>query len=630
MHIAGMSFEVHFHHGGGFIDEDDEYRGGSVHVEFDCDIDRWSYFEAMSIVNDLGYSSIMRLWWKTDGPHSADGLREIKEDGDAMAFANDAIQNNGKGEIFVTEVVENYGTPSQGVHHIVAPPPPPNLSTTASILSKLLNGVAQTCGVNMNSEGGGNVSAEGNEVNEDNDVIFIGEGWVGDDGGDVTVDVDGDVGVGDVNRDVDGEVAVDGPKGDHVNDNGDTGIVGEGVGDAEDGGSEEESDHGVMFEDSEEDRALGLDDGFGDEVGNAEHNNETLEELIVSKKKKKPVGVVGGSGQGGGSAQHGLSAHDLSDDYMSEELDSAEEGDSDGEDKCKGVFPRFRKEELDKKYKFKLGMEFKSLKQFKKAILKWSVLNGREVRFAKNDKVRVRAVCKGNCGFTALVSRVGDSHTYRMKTLVDRHTCGRVFANKNAKSKWVAKGVMDRIMGGSDVSLAEIIQDVRRNYATGITVWSAWKAKQIARGIVEGDALKQYTLLWSYCAELKRACAGNTCRLEVERPCPSVPPKFGSFYFCFDGCKRGFLAGCRPFVGVDGCHLKTKYGGQLLIAVGRDPNDQYYPLAFAVVENETKESWRWFLTLLLQDIEEDRRWVFISDQQKVHVSTIIVIVKLYI
>ncbi|GAU15822.1 hypothetical protein TSUD_236380 [Trifolium subterraneum] len=50
--------------------------------------------------------------------------------------------------------------------------------------------------------------------------------------------------------------------------------------------------------------------------------------------------------------------------------------------------------------------------------------------------------------------------------------------------------------------------------------------------------------------------------------------------------------------------------------LGRDANDQYYPLAFGVVENETKDSWRWFLTLLLEDIGREKRRVFISDQQK--------------
>jgi len=67
------------------------------------------------------------------------------------------------------------------------------------------------------------------------------------------------------------------------------------------------------------------------------------------------------------------------------------------------------------------------------------------------------------------------------------------------------------------------------------------------------------------------------------------------------------MSGCRPFIGVDGCHLKTMYGGILLVVVGRDANDQYYPLTFGVVENETNDAWRWFLTLILNDIGTDMR-----------------------
>jgi len=52
-----------------------------------------------------------------------------------------------------------------------------------------------------------------------------------------------------------------------------------------------------------------------------------------------------------------------------------------------------------------------------------------------------------------------------------------------------------------------------------------------------------------------------------------------------------------------------------LIAVRRDPNDQYLPLAFVVVENEINDSWKWFLELLVQDIGEIdvNKWIFISD-----------------
>jgi hypothetical protein len=62
-----------------------------------------------------------------------------------------------------------------------------------------------------------------------------------------------------------------------------------------------------------------------------------------------------------------------------------------------------------------------------------------------------------------------------------------------------------------------------------------------------------------------------------------------------------------------------------LVAVGRDTNDQYFPLAFGVVETETKDSWSWFLQLLLEDVGQDKRYVFISYQQKVLISIAFII-----
>ena len=84
-------------------------------------------------------------------------------------------------------------------------------------------------------------------------------------------------------------------------------------------------------------------------------------------------------------------------------------------------------------------------------------------------------------------------------------------------------------------------------------------------------------------------------------------PHFERLYICLEGCKKGFLAGCRPFIDLDACHLKNKSGGQLIIAVYRDPSEEYFPLAYAVVEAETKDSWTWFLNLLLADIGQNKR-----------------------
>uniref|UniRef100_A0A453N7U3 MULE transposase domain-containing protein n=1 Tax=Aegilops tauschii subsp. strangulata TaxID=200361 RepID=A0A453N7U3_AEGTS len=44
-----------------------------------------------------------------------------------------------------------------------------------------------------------------------------------------------------------------------------------------------------------------------------------------------------------------------------------------------------------------------------------------------------------------------------------------------------------------------------------------------------------------------------------------------------------------------------------------------YPVAWAVVEKETTETWKWFIGLLIKDLDindQGAGWVFISDQQK--------------
>ena len=53
--------------------------------------------------------------------------------------------------------------------------------------------------------------------------------------------------------------------------------------------------------------------------------------------------------------------------------------------------------------------------------------------------------------------------------------------------------------------------------------------------------------------------------------------------------------------------LKTKLGRQLITTVARDPNEEYFLLAYAVVEAETKDSWTWFKNLLLADIGQNTR-----------------------
>uniref|UniRef100_J3MNJ6 SWIM-type domain-containing protein n=1 Tax=Oryza brachyantha TaxID=4533 RepID=J3MNJ6_ORYBR len=65
-------------------------------------------------------------------------------------------------------------------------------------------------------------------------------------------------------------------------------------------------------------------------------------------------------------------------------------------------------------------------------------------------------------------------------------------------------------------------------------------------------------------------------------------------FWAFAECIRSFMC-CRPVICVKGTPLCGKYQGVLLTALAFDANDHSIPVAFAVVEGESMESWLWFL-----------------------------------
>ena len=162
------------------------------------------------------------------------------------------------------------------------------------------------------------------------------------------------------------------------------------------------------------------------------------------------------------------------------------------------------------------------------------------------------------------------------------------------------------------------IQDaVHEKFTLNITPGKASRAREKAREYVDGAHTQQYNQLWEYYEELRKASPGSTILMKVhtfnegdlaaKMDLICEVPYFKRLYICLEGCKKGFIAGCRPIIELDACHLKTKLGGQLITVVARDPNEEYFPLTYAVVEAETKDSWTWFINLLHADIGQNTR-----------------------
>ena len=72
-----------------------------------------------------------------------------------------------------------------------------------------------------------------------------------------------------------------------------------------------------------------------------------------------------------------------------------------------------------------------------------------------------------------------------------------------------------------------------------------------------------------------------------------------------------------PVILVDGTFLTGKHRGTLMMAIAVDPEGQLVPVAFALAESETNDSWSWFMKLVRVNVLGPPRQVcMISDRHR--------------
>ncbi|XP_073125313.1 uncharacterized protein [Henckelia pumila] len=143
-----------------------------------------------------------------------------------------------------------------------------------------------------------------------------------------------------------------------------------------------------------------------------------------------------------------------------------------------------------------------------------------------------------------------------------------------------------------------ILKDIQRDFGVELSYHKAWKGKELSMHDIHGVDDEFYDKLRWYCSAIKETNPGSIVECEIEQ-CSN---KFKRLFICFNACATGFVHGCRPLVFLDGTHIKSKHKGNILVAVVKDANDDLFTLAYAVVDAENDDNWRWFCFQLKGDL----------------------------
>ncbi|TKY72034.1 MATE efflux family protein 5 [Spatholobus suberectus] len=107
-------FNVVVRHGGKFVRRGQmEYVG--IETEWSCIADRWSYFEVVGILKEIGYPCVEGMWYKIGGKQLEVGLKEFKDDKGVLEMDENVLHDEGEGQSVGTNNVEGETVEGQDV-----------------------------------------------------------------------------------------------------------------------------------------------------------------------------------------------------------------------------------------------------------------------------------------------------------------------------------------------------------------------------------------------------------------------------------------------------------------------------------------------------------------------------------
>lgn len=260
-----------------------------------------------------------------------------------------------------------------------------------------------------------------------------------------------------------------------------------------------------------------------------------------------------------------------------------------------------------------VDQRFNTFAEFREALHKYSIAHGFTYKYKKNDSHRVTAKCKTEgCPWRIYASRLATTQLICIKKMNPEHTCegATVKAGYRATRGWIGSIIKEKLKVSPNYKPKDIASDIKRDYGIQLNYTQAWRAKEIAREQLQGSYRESYSQLPLFCEKIMETNPGSLATLSTKED-SSFRQLFVSFHASISGFHQ-----CRPLIFLDSTLLYSKYQGTLLAATAADGNDDFFPVAFAVVDEETENNWHWFLSQLKSALSTSEQITFVSDFQK--------------
>ncbi|KAL6339402.1 hypothetical protein AAG906_032934 [Vitis piasezkii] len=254
------------------------------------------------------------------------------------------------------------------------------------------------------------------------------------------------------------------------------------------------------------------------------------------------------------------------------------------------------------------GLRFESKEDLQYLCKRYAICRNQHLVVCESEPqlwARLRACRRKSHGMFEITKYAGP-HTCVYPKLSQDHS--------QLDSTLIAREIQNVVQRDHTTSIATLHQIVKDKFGYDVHYRRIWEAKRKAMLRVFGDWDESYQALPKWMNILQLTNPGTKI---VWKTIPlggiSGNVRFMRVFWAFGASVEGFKH-CRPIIQIDGTFLYGKYMGKLLIATSIDGNGHVFPLAFAIVEEESQDSWSWFLIALRHHVTQREGICLISDR----------------